>query len=124
MIGKLKSAARRRSPMTLIALGALGAVAALGWSAFAVAGHQASGVDSVTGCLTPDGNFNRIAKGNSPKNECKGQAEEAHLAGGDISAVKAGSGLTGGGNEARSRWQTTTCSPWSTRTARWRGRRG
>jgi hypothetical protein len=45
----------RASPLTLIALGALGAVAALGWAGFAIAGHQSSELTPLFIALLPRG---------------------------------------------------------------------
>ena len=77
---------------------ALGAVtaAALATAVYAVAGHEPSVVPSYTGCLTNGGTIADIQPGNDPRKDC---AQEVHLSGGDITAVEAGPGLSGGGEE-------------------------
>jgi hypothetical protein len=66
--------------------------------AAALAGHETSGVKSYTGCLVPgDGVIIKIKEGNSPKSPCTGGQVQAHFSGGDITAITAGAGLTGGG---------------------------
>ena len=57
-------------------------VAALGGTA--LAGHQASGVKSYTGCLTPgEGPIIKIKEGNVPSSPCTGNQVQAHFSGGD-----------------------------------------
>jgi hypothetical protein len=79
-----------------LALAALAAAAALGGAIYALAGHDAT--TSITGCLnTSTGTLSRFAVGEAPKSSCPGGHLAVHLSGGDITAVSAGSGLTGGG---------------------------
>jgi hypothetical protein len=78
---------------------AIAAVAIAGTTAvYALAGHQPSGVQSYTGCLIPSsGTPTKLAVGDSPSSPCNSGQVQIHLSGGDITAVTAGSGLTGGG---------------------------
>lgn len=81
---------------SLVAAIAVAALAALGGTA--LAGHQTSGVKSYTGCLTPgDGPIIKIKEGNAPSSPCTGGQVQVHFSGGDITAIAAGAGLTGGG---------------------------
>jgi hypothetical protein len=68
---------------------------------YAFAGHQPQVVPSYTGCLEPkSGTLIDIALGDSPADPpCGGSRMEVHFSGGDITAVAAGPGLTGGGNQ-------------------------
>ena len=76
----------------------LAVVAALGGAVVAVAGHAPADVASYTGCLnTSSGTFVNVARGETPLAPCKEKEIEAHLGGGDVTAVVAGAGLTGGG---------------------------
>jgi hypothetical protein len=64
----------------------------------AVAGHQASNVQSYTGCLVlGGGTLHSVKVGNSPGKPCPPASIPAHFSGGDITAITAGAGLTGGG---------------------------
>lgn len=73
-------------------------VAVTAWGSTAFAGHQTSGVKSYTGCLTPgDGVIIKIKEGNAPSSPCTGPQVPVHFSGGDITAITAGTGLTGGG---------------------------
>ena len=59
------------------------------------AGHQTS-VASYTGCLkVSQGTLSRFAVGNSPYSPCPADNVVVHVSGGDITAVNAGTGLTG-----------------------------
>jgi hypothetical protein len=62
------------------------------------AGHEASPA-SVTGCLkTSTGLLSRLAVGDSPQSACPSGQVVVHLSGGDLTAVTAGTGLSGGGS--------------------------
>jgi hypothetical protein len=75
-------------------LGAI--VGALASAVYALAGHQLSDVKSYTGCLSSGGTISSVQEGNDPLKPCSN--EQIHLSGGDITAVNAGTGLTGGGD--------------------------
>jgi hypothetical protein len=49
-----------------------------------------------TGCLKPNGEINKVAQGADPKQPCNDTDQEIHLSGGDITAVTASTGLSGG----------------------------
>lgn len=62
-----------------------------------LAGHHTDVVASYTGCLsTNSGTVTQVAVGNVPLRPCKPDQTEVHVSGGDITAVTAGDGLTGG----------------------------
>lgn len=63
----------------------------------AIAGHLATDVKSYTGCLTPGGTLYKIAEGDAPRKPCISPDVVAHVSGGDITSITAGTGLTGGG---------------------------
>lgn len=76
---------------------ALGAIVALAGAAFA--GHLTSDVTSYTGCLAARaGTISNIQSGDEPLRECGAGSTEVHFSGGDISAISAGTGLSGGGD--------------------------
>ncbi len=86
---------RKRRMLTLA--GAAAALAVVAGSA--IAGHMTSGVKSYTGCLTPgEGVLIKIKEGNAPSSACVGGQVQVHFSGGDITAISAGTGLTGGGD--------------------------
>lgn len=72
------------------------AIVALVSAVYAMAGHEPSVVPSFTGCLTNGGTIADIQPGNDPRKACD---QLIHLSGGDITAVEAGTGLSGGGDE-------------------------
>ena len=77
-------------------MGAIAAALAVG-VAGAGAGHEASGVKSYTGCLNPFGGIIYSVKlGDAPLTPCGFTGSPIHVSGGDITAVRAGPGLTGG----------------------------
>lgn len=75
-------------------------LALLVWAGPASAGHQASGVKSYTGCLVVGGGtMHSIKEGDVPLKPCPSDSVQVHFSGGDITAITAGAGLTGGGVE-------------------------
>jgi hypothetical protein len=83
---------------TILLAVALVAMVAAGGTA--VAGHMTSGVKSYTGCIfTLSGLITNVKEGDSPSLPCRAHLGQSqiHLSGGDITAVNAGPGLTGGG---------------------------
>ena len=65
-------------------------------SGTALGGHIASNVKSYTGCLTTNGGTLVLVKeGNSPQKPCPSGSVQAHFSGGDITAITAGTGLSG-----------------------------
>jgi hypothetical protein len=72
------------------------AVVALASAVYAIAGHEPSLVPSYTGCLTNGGTIADIQPGDVPRKACD---QQIHFSGGDITAVSAGTGLSGGGDE-------------------------
>jgi hypothetical protein len=78
--------------LTVVAFAVAGAV-------YAVAGHQAAGVASYTGCLnTSSGTVVNLALGDVPMDACKDKETQIHLSGGDVTGVTPGVGLVGGGS--------------------------
>jgi hypothetical protein len=74
------------------------AVAAVALGASAYAGHLAGDVKSYTGCLGNGGQIVKLKEGDAPSSSCAAGQTQVHLSGGDITAVSAGTGLTGGGD--------------------------
>jgi hypothetical protein len=73
------------------------AAAALALAAYAVAAQDGGTVTSYTGCLK-NGKIESVAVGDAPLAPCgTGQPQIRH-SGGDVTAITAGSGLTGGGD--------------------------
>ncbi len=67
----------------------------------ALAGHQTSGVQSETGCLTALHKLIKVAIGDAPSSPCDplvGQIQ-VHFSGGDITSVTAGTGLNISGGD-------------------------
>jgi hypothetical protein len=75
----------------------VGALFALALAAHAVAAGDAGTVASYTGCLR-NGKLESIAVGDVPLAPCGAGQTQVRLSGGDITAVAAGTGLTGGGD--------------------------
>lgn len=91
---------RRLSTKIRGAVTALIAAAALVGAVTALGGHGTSVVPSFTGCLNPtSGTIGNVAEGKSPMTPCKEKETLVHFAGGDVTAVAAGAGLSGGGSE-------------------------
>lgn len=87
-----------RAAKRLIVLGVLTVAAGVA-AVYAVAGHEAAGVQSVTGCLAiKTGVIVNVALGGSPSAACGPSQVQVHLAGGDVTAVDtpSGSALQGG----------------------------
>jgi hypothetical protein len=87
-----------RSKKSIRRAAGLGVVAAaLLPSAVALAGHLSGNVASYTGCVDKKGGLYNLAHGDDTTEPCRGDDLKVHLSGGDITAVTAGAGLTGGG---------------------------
>ena len=81
-----------------LTIGATVALAASLLAGGAMAGHQATGVKSYTGCLANQGGtLTLIREGETPAKPCPSGSVVAHFSGADITGVTAGFGLTGGG---------------------------
>ena len=80
-------------------LGAAMGIALVALAGTAIAGHIGEDVKSYTGCLTTSGGtLSLVKEGNAPQRACPSGSVLAHLSGGDITEVEAGTGLTGGGD--------------------------
>ena len=87
-----------RSKKSIRRAAGVGVVAALLVpSAVALAGHLSGNVASYTGCVDKKGGLYNLAQGDDTTDPCRGDDLKVHLSGGDITAVTAGPGLTGGG---------------------------
>jgi hypothetical protein len=74
------------------------ALLALALAAYAVAARQAGTVASYTGCLK-NGKLESVAVGEAPLAPCGAAQTQVRLGGGDVTAVVAGPGLSGGGDQ-------------------------
>lgn len=83
-----------KKKVLLAAVAAGMVVAGLGGT-FAVAGHEAG--SSLTGCLTRGGALVNLNVGDRPTAPCGASQTQVHFGSGDVTAVGAGTGLTGGG---------------------------
>jgi hypothetical protein len=83
--------------MRRVAFIAAAAIALLGLAAYAVAARTAGTVASYTGCLK-NGKLESLAVGEAPLVPCGAGAAQVRLGGGDVTAVGAAAGLTGGGD--------------------------
>jgi len=63
----------------------------------AQAGRSPAAVQAATGCLTTRHKWVKVALGDNPSSACSVDQTQLQLAGGDITSVSAGSGLSGGG---------------------------
>jgi hypothetical protein len=70
---------------------------ACGIAGYALGAQQAEAVPTYTGCLK-NGKLDSLALGDSPLVACGAGAVQVRLGGGDVTAVAAGVGLTGGGD--------------------------
>jgi hypothetical protein len=71
----------------------------LGFAGVGLAGHDSGATSSLTGCLTPGGTVTNLALGTQPARPCGPNQDLVHLSGGDITSVRAGTGLSGGASE-------------------------
>ena len=75
---------------------ALVMLALVAGSGTVLAGHHTDAAASYTGCLTKGGAVTQVAVGDVPLRPCGPDHRTVHVSGGDITAVAAGDGLTGG----------------------------
>jgi hypothetical protein len=87
----------------LVVLGAVVTLTAALMTGIAWAVFPDDNVTHFTGCLNTaggaSGTFSQVAVGDAPTRSCGSNQTIAHLSGGDITSISAGSGLTGGGIE-------------------------
>jgi hypothetical protein len=82
---------------TVLAAAGFAALLVLPLTAYAVAAGSADPVATYTGCLK-NGKLDSVASGDAPAAPCAAGATQVRLGGGDVTAVTAGPGLTGGGD--------------------------
>jgi len=82
-----------KTSITLVAAGLL----ALALAAYAVGARESGNIASYTGCLK-NGKIESVAVGDAPLKPCAAGQTQVRLSGGDLTAVMAGAGLVGGGN--------------------------
>jgi hypothetical protein len=86
-----------RAIISLAAALLIATLVAAGTAVYAIAGHEPRGVQSATGCITNLHKLVKVALGDAPSSPCAAGQTQVHLAGGDITAVTAATGLNGGG---------------------------
>jgi hypothetical protein len=93
----------KRRVVGFATLGVASAAVTLALATGALAVFPDDNVTHFTGCLNTAGGaagtFSQVAVGDSPAKACNSNQTTAHLSGGDVTSVSAGSGLTGGGTE-------------------------